>query len=57
MHGGMNLLDGPAERLQRQAEDYVKLAMEANDPIYRKLWHNLALDCLRIAATVRESAR
>jgi hypothetical protein len=57
MHGGMNFLDGPAERFQRQAQDYLKLATEANDPEHQRLWYDLALDCLRIAATVREPAR
>jgi hypothetical protein len=56
MHGGMNLLDGPAERFQRRAESYMELAMEVNDPEHQRLWYDLALDCLRIAATVRELA-
>jgi hypothetical protein len=57
MHGGANPLNGPGERFQRQAEDYLELAMEVNDPKHQRLWYHLALNCLRIAATVREPVK
>jgi hypothetical protein len=55
MHGGFLVAGGLGERLQKRAEDYLELAAEAADPECTRLWHKLALDCLRIAAVLRES--
>ena len=57
MHGGMDVLDEPSRQLLKQAEDCLDRAMEAADSEYQRLWHTLALDCLRIAANIRESTR
>jgi hypothetical protein len=51
----MLVAGGLDERLRERAEDCLKQAATA-DPECARLWHKLALDCLRIAAAMRESA-
>jgi hypothetical protein len=43
------------ERLHGRAEDCLEQAAETADPESSRLWHKLALDCMRIAAAVRTS--
>jgi hypothetical protein len=54
MHGGMDVPDEPRQQLLKQAEDCLDRAMETADSEYQRLWHTLALDCLRFASTIRE---
>jgi hypothetical protein len=55
MHGGMNVLDRPDERFEKQADDYIKRAeSDSEDP---QFWLSLALECLRYAAADRNRGR
>jgi hypothetical protein len=57
MHGGMDILERPSERLKKDAEYYIQRA--DSDPGDRRLWVALALECLRLAAglSFREDAQ
>jgi hypothetical protein len=55
MHGGMLVAGDLGERLRERAQDCLEQAAAAADPECSRLWHKLALDCLRIAAAMRES--
>jgi hypothetical protein len=49
MHGGVFVLE-PYDRFRLRAEEFVNRALEESDPQDRKLWFDLALECLRLAA-------
>jgi hypothetical protein len=55
MHGGMLVAGDLGERLRERARDCLEQAAETADPGCARLWHKVALDCLRIAAAKRES--
>ena len=50
-----SLLAATLVRLHRRAQDCLVQVAETVDPECSRLWHKLALDCLRFAAAVRKS--
>jgi hypothetical protein len=53
MHGGMEVLE-PSQQFERQGERYLSLATNEADPEYQRLWRILALEAVRIAASMRK---
>jgi hypothetical protein len=55
MHGGMNALDRPDERFEKQVDDYIRRADSNSED--REFWLTFALECLRYAAAGRNRGR
>jgi hypothetical protein len=49
MHGGIFVLE-PHDRFRKRAEEFISRAREESNPEERRLWIDLALECLRLAA-------
>jgi hypothetical protein len=49
MRAGSFVLE-PYDRFRLRAEEFVNRAREEPDPLDRRLWIDLALECLRLAA-------
>jgi hypothetical protein len=56
MHGGIFVLE-PYDRFRLRAEEFVNRAREESDPEDRRLWLDLALECLRLATNASNLGR